>query len=69
MTFTPNAIILTVYAYIAPVRRSYNVGFLHFTFVDFMAQNLNINTNDRVPVNSFYYRPLQTKCLNNIALI
>lgn len=55
MTFTPNAIIRTVYAYITPVRRN-DIKFLHFTFVDSVAQNLNMNTNDHVSVNSFYYR-------------
>lgn len=48
-------IIRTVCAYIAPVRRN-DIKFLHFTFVDSVAQNLNMTTNDRVSVNSFYYR-------------
>jgi len=55
MTFTPNAIIRTVCAYIAPVRRN-DIKFLHFTFVDSVAQSLNMNTNDRISVNSFHYR-------------
>jgi len=55
MTFTPNPIIRTVCAYIAPVKRN-DTKFLHLTFVEFVAQNLNMNSNNGFSVNRFYYR-------------